>query len=185
MNAKIGREDVYKDRTGKYRLHESSNENGKIKSTSFQRKDIYKGIWMAPNRKYTNQIDHALIEKSKERAITNVRSNRGANIDSDHFLVGVHLNQPILKNMTGFNSNRKGLRIPENEEELIRYGKTLTEVLAKIEKEKNIQTKWENITQAIGKATNEITPKRGLNKKPWFDEECIKVTQKKTEARLH
>lgn len=67
-------------------MHTTINENGQlvvdflkqkniIKSTYFQRKEIHKGTWRAPNSEYTNQIDHVLIIK-EERGIRNVRLYR-------------------------------------------------------------------------------------------------------------
>jgi hypothetical protein len=54
-------------------MHDITSENGLrlidfasggglfVKSTMFPRKDIYKGTWKAPNGRYTNQIDHVII----------------------------------------------------------------------------------------------------------------------------
>ncbi|KAK9753778.1 hypothetical protein QE152_g1762 [Popillia japonica] len=66
-----------------------------IKSTYFERKDIHKGTWRSPDGSYTNQIDHVLVEKYKEKFITNVRSYRGPDADTDHFLVGIKMKQEI------------------------------------------------------------------------------------------
>lgn len=107
FNAQIGKEEIYRPTIGKYSKHSRSNENGKIlidfarrrnmkiKSTYFEHKDIYKGTWISPDQSYTNQIDHALIENKGERCITNVRSYRGPDADSDHFMVGVKVKQII------------------------------------------------------------------------------------------
>lgn len=74
-NAKIGKEAIYQPTIGKHSKHTETNENGQllidfakekgmiIKSTYFQRKEIYKGTWISPDGTYTNQIDHVLIEK--------------------------------------------------------------------------------------------------------------------------
>ncbi|XP_055385015.1 uncharacterized protein LOC129614453 [Condylostylus longicornis] len=107
FNAKIGREDHIQKIAGRFSLHQSSNDNGmrlcqfaeehqlRIKSTSFQRKDIYKGTWRIPGTNSTNQIDHVLISSRWSSSIINVRSYRGANADSDHYLVGAALRQRI------------------------------------------------------------------------------------------
>jgi exonuclease III len=97
FNAKLGKEQLYKDVIGRHSLHEVTNRNGlrlvlyatisnfKVLSTWFPRKDIYKGTWKIPGTNDTNQIDHILVSKRWASDIENVRIYRGANSDSDHF----------------------------------------------------------------------------------------------------
>jgi hypothetical protein len=61
FNAKLGKEQLYKDITGRHSIHEVTNNNGlrlvqyatinnfKVLSTWFPRKDIYKGTWKKLN----------------------------------------------------------------------------------------------------------------------------------------
>jgi len=58
-----------------------------LSSTYFPRKNIYKQTWIAPNRVVKNQIDHIMIHNKQKGCIQNVRSYRGADADSDHYLV--------------------------------------------------------------------------------------------------
>lgn len=100
LNAKIGRDVIYEHITGGHSKHEESNENGiklikfatemnmKIMSTRFQRKDIlYKGTWTAPDSNTCNQIDLVLIEEKHIKAIKNIRTQKRADSESDHFIV--------------------------------------------------------------------------------------------------
>lgn len=48
---------------------------------------MHKGPWKSPDGKTINQIDHVLVDKRYASHILDVRTKRGANIDSDHFLV--------------------------------------------------------------------------------------------------
>jgi len=94
-NAKLGKEDVYNEVSGKHTLHELSNSNGqmllefalgnnlKVMSTQFQHKKIHKGTWLAPDQMTRNQIDDVLINSEKKELIEDVRTMRGPNIDSD------------------------------------------------------------------------------------------------------
>lgn len=98
-NAKIGREPVYKKTIGNQSLHETSNDNGLrvidfvssrdmlICSTCFVRPDIHKWTWISPDVTTQNQIDHILINKRHASNVRNVRTYRGANCESDYFLV--------------------------------------------------------------------------------------------------
>jgi len=64
FNAQIGRKDIFKPIVGKESLHQKSNNNGMrlinlctdkglvISSMQFQRKDMYKHTWIAPDCQY-------------------------------------------------------------------------------------------------------------------------------------
>ena len=63
----------------------------KVMSKHFKRPETHKGTWMGPNGEYLNQIDHIIIEKALQKVIKKIKSCRGADINSDHFLVKVKL----------------------------------------------------------------------------------------------
>jgi hypothetical protein len=108
-NAKLGKEDIYKEVCGKRTLHELSNRNGEmllefaignnltVMSTLFQYKKIHNGTWLAPDQMTLNQIDHVLITSKKNYLIEDVRSIRRPNIDSDHYLLKIIVSQNLPK----------------------------------------------------------------------------------------
>ena len=49
-----------------------------------------------PRQNTINQIDQVLINQNKQEVIEDIRSLRGPNIDSDHFLLKVTLKQKLL-----------------------------------------------------------------------------------------
>jgi hypothetical protein len=73
LNAKVGREDIFKPTIGKESLHEISNYNGVrvvnfatsknliVKRTVFPHRNIHKYTWTSPDGNTHNQIDHILI----------------------------------------------------------------------------------------------------------------------------
>jgi len=91
-------------------LHNVSNENGEmvanyaisndmfLLSTHFQHKKIHIGMWTSPDLQTTRQIDHVMVGKEKMRLIQDVRSKRGYNCDSDHFLVQIKIRQKLITN---------------------------------------------------------------------------------------
>jgi hypothetical protein len=74
INAKIGREDIFKPIIGNESLHEISKDNGvrvlhfatsknlTVKSTMFPHRNINKFTCTSPDGKTLNQIDHVLID---------------------------------------------------------------------------------------------------------------------------
>jgi hypothetical protein len=88
-----------KPRIGNESLHEISNDNGVrivnfassknlvVKSTMFPHRKIHKHTWTFPEGNTHNQIDHILIDRRRHSSILDVRSFRGADCDTDHYLV--------------------------------------------------------------------------------------------------
>jgi len=101
FNAKLGREDIIKVTIGNGSLHQDSNCNGVrivnfgtskllvVKSIMIQHQNIHKYTWTSPEGKTHNQIDHIFIDRRWHLSMLDVRSFRGADCDTDHYLVFV------------------------------------------------------------------------------------------------
>lgn len=205
MNAKVGKEiDAYSPAIGKHSLHDMSNENGirlisfananemVISGTTFPHKDIHKGTWTSPGNLYVNQIDHILTKTRYRKYIQDVRVQRGADIDSDHYMVAVWMKAKLRHN--------KIKNTPHN----IKYNldKLISEKFRKefqIEQENRYNTlnnlvdsdegntidiMWKNIADATTMAAKVILGCKEKDKKdPWFDDECKEAVQDKSRAR--
>ncbi|KAF2897675.1 hypothetical protein ILUMI_08502 [Ignelater luminosus] len=66
--------------------------NNNIMSTQFEHKTEHKITWLLPAKATGNQINHELINKRRINMMKDVRSFRGATVDSDHILVTVKTN---------------------------------------------------------------------------------------------
>jgi hypothetical protein len=90
FSAKVGREDISKQKIGNESLHEISNDNGvecskfatsknlTVKSTMFPHRNIHKFGWISPDGKTHNQIEHILVDRRRQSSIVDIRSSRGA-----------------------------------------------------------------------------------------------------------
>jgi endonuclease/exonuclease/phosphatase family metal-dependent hydrolase len=116
FNAKIGRENFIASVAGKYALHAVTSENGKrlgqlaarhnmiIKSTCFKHKRITS---LRPGNNVVSQIDHVVINKRHASSITDVKSCRGPNCDSDHFMVKVSLRERLSNELKSQGRKKK------------------------------------------------------------------------------
>jgi len=94
LNAKVGKETMFSQIVEKHSLYNETNDNGlidltvgkglEIKSTMFPHTNIHKETWRSPDGRYTNQIDHILVNSRFKNCIQDVRLIRGADLDSDH-----------------------------------------------------------------------------------------------------
>jgi hypothetical protein len=193
FNAKVGREDIFKLTIGTESSHEISNDNGVrvvnfatykssvVKSTMFPHRSIHKYTWTSPDGKTHNQIDHILIDTGRHSSILHVRSFRGADCDSDHYLVVAKVRERLavskrmVKKMDVERFNLKQL----NEEELKeQYQVTIKNKFADLENlddNGDINKAWETVRENIRISAKEsIRLCESESYKPWFDEECLK-----------
>ncbi|XP_060665754.1 uncharacterized protein LOC132798055 [Drosophila nasuta] len=103
FNAKVGRERIFDRTVAQFSLHETTSNNGfrlidfaaarnmVVSSTRFRHLDIHKATWLSPDQKTRNQIDHVVIDGRHASSVMNVRTFRGVNIDSDHYLVAAKI----------------------------------------------------------------------------------------------
>ena len=119
----MGRENIFKLTVGNEGQHQDSNDNGVrivnfphknlVNSTMFLHQNVHKCTWSCPVGKTHNQIDHILIDRSWHSSILDVRSFRGADCDTDHYLMGAKVREGLTVSEQGaqkFDGERFNLR---------------------------------------------------------------------------
>jgi len=160
-----------------------------IAGTLFNHKDIHKMTWRSPDGQTYNQIDHLLIDARHVSNVMDVRTFRGANIDSYHYLLMSKIRSRIsnARKVCGsyarkFNSNK--LKTPETSSA---YREQLNEYLA-IHADNNnddIDGIWKFLKNAITQTADTVLDRMErvtYSYTDWFDVECEQATTKKNLA---
>jgi hypothetical protein len=199
MNATVGK-DLMIPKIGKFGLHDVSNDNGTrladfsvtrnlvISSTMFPHKKIHKETWVSRDGLTWNQIDHVMIDARHTSSIIDVRSYRGANCDSDHFMVKIKYRQKIsiLNKSTGGRNTRFDTEKFKDVSIYKDYQSTIKDHIDRQSAydQNDIDQKWTFIKQSIPAAAEETIgsaqPKR---RNQWFDEECNNSIKWKNDIR--
>lgn len=66
----------------------------------FPNTNIHRETWKSPNENYTKQIDHILINNPFKNSITDIKTTRGIDCSSDHYLVRVKMKIRLKRNTT-------------------------------------------------------------------------------------
>jgi hypothetical protein len=199
FNAKLGREDTFKPTIGNESLHEDSNDNGVrvvnfatsknlvVKSTMFPHRNIHKYTWTSPDGK----IDHVLIDRSWHSSILDVQSFRGADCDTDHYLVVAKTRErlAVIKQAAQkFDAERFNLKklseLEVRKQNQIKISNRFA-AFENLNVSEDINRAWENIKESI-----KISAKESLRlyerrqHKPWFDKECSKFLDQRKQAKM-
>ena len=156
-----------------------------LMSTNFQHTKIHIGTWTSPDHQTINQIDHAMVNKEKMRLIHDVRSKRGYNCDSDHFLVQIKIKQKLITANDKTTQKYKWDRQLLNQREKIKeYQENIHINLQEIEDETNIKQDWQNVKQVILEAARVFkASKEAKNFNQWWDDDCKSAIKERNEAR--
>ena len=199
----MGKENIFKPTIGQESPHQVSNDNGFIqvnfailknvvvKSTIFPYRNIDKYSWTSPDGKTHNQIDHVLIDRIWQSSVLYVRRFRGADCDTDIYLVIGNVSERLAvakQAAQRFDRQRFNLRELNEPEVREKYQIEITNRFAALENsddDEDVNRTRENIKEYIQTSAKESM---GLDEfkqnKSWFDEECLGVLDQKKRAKM-
>jgi len=203
FNAKVEREIIFKPTIGQESLHQDSNDNGVrlvkfatsknlvVKSTMFPHRNIHKYTWTSPDGKTHNQIDHVLIDRRWHSGILDVRSIRGADCDTEHYLVIAKVRERLAvgkEAAQSFDRQRFNLRKLNEPEFREQYQIEITNSFAALDNangDEDVNRTWENIKEDMRISAEESLGLLELKQnKPRFDKECLGFLDRRKRAKL-
>jgi len=167
FNAKVGGENIFKPTIGQESLHQNSNDNGVrivnfatsknlvVKSMMFPHQNVHKYTWTSPDGKTHNQIDHVLIGRRWHSSVLDVGSFRGADCDTDHYLVIANVRERLAVGKQAsqrFDRQRFNLRKLNELEVRKEHQIEITNRFAALENlndDGDVNRTWENIKENI------------------------------------
>jgi hypothetical protein len=179
-----------------YSLHENTRENGSrlvnfavyknmsIGSSKFNHKIIQKTTWKSPDGKTENKIDHLLIHKRHLSNVMDVRSYRVANIESDHYLVGIKLRARMSNATTSTLKKMKRINLEQLKiEDKAREFKEKVKLSIDECEGEGIQLLWQNCKSTLKQISQEVLGFNGRQiRNEWYDGECAEATKVKNDA---
>ncbi|XP_038221620.1 craniofacial development protein 2-like, partial [Zerene cesonia] len=199
LNAKIGREEAFMPTIGKHSKHEKSNDNGiriisfassksmVVQSTKFPHKSIYKGTWKSPDGKTVNQIDHVLIDNRHKNIIEDIRTFRGADCDSDHYLLGIKVRARINVSKEKTVTCEDKINV-----ENIRHDKVNKNLQIELNNRfdglplsDNIEEAWNTLKETVKKASLQILgKKKRKNRRKWLTPKCEELLNERRKLKM-
>ena len=168
FNAQVGNNhEAWHGVTGKHSLHTQENNNGKrlldfcclneyvIGGTLFVHKDIHKGTWMSPTGKTVNQIDHICVNKKWCSSLQDVRSYRGADINTTHYLVRGKLKLKLSTQHRKPQTRKPDLQKLRSGEKVEQFCSQL-EILRSQSNTDSLEEEWSNFKSAYNNTSIEV-----------------------------
>jgi hypothetical protein len=120
----------------------------------------------------------------QQPTIQDVRTYRGANVDSDHLLVVAKMRMKVVKQTGGSRKNGWDVEKLNHTRHNDEYKKEMRKKLETREEEVDIDEEWKNLKESITDTAETVLGRITTRKrKEWFDEECEKRTEAKNQAR--
>jgi hypothetical protein len=157
----------------------------------FPHRKIHKYTWTSPEGNTYKQIDHVLIDKRRQSTILDVRSFRGADCDTDRYLVVAKGRERLAvckRTSRKVDTERFDVKKQNEGDVKEQYQVTIRNKFAALENLQDsgdINGEWDNIRENIKNSAKEsLGYCESKHHKPWFDEGCSKLVYRMKQDKL-
>lgn len=146
-------------------------------------------MWKFPDSRTHNQIDHLLINRRRSSCIQKLRTYKGADADTDHYLLYTKFNLRLSvkwKMTSRKTKERYNIETLENSDIIKKYAENIRQNLERtsLERTDDVNSIWTQIKHVVTNSANHILrmEKKQL-KKDWFINLCSDAINKRNELR--
>ena len=204
LNAKVGADNTGIEQVMGREGLGTRNDNGErlvdfctrqdmvIGGTIFPHKDIHKATWISPDERTKNQIDHICISKKFRNTLLDVKARRGADADTDHYLVTAKLQLKLKRIQKPTQIRIKyDTRKLQNENIKQQFILTLRNRFEALNDdveniqidESDINEPWNKIKEVINKTSKDILGPLSYEIKPWISEESLLLIEERRKIK--
>ena len=184
LNAKVGRDNSGFERTMGVHGLGIRNDNGErlcefgqlnglvIVGTLFPHKEIHKAAWVSADGRTRNQIDHLLIGGQWRTSVQDSRVYRGADNNSDHYLVktNIKLRLQAHRNKRKVKPKLNVERL-KDEETKKKYCAAVNNKMEEVRTDsEEVEEMWRHQKDAYINAAEEVLGFRKWKSKPWISD---------------
>ncbi|XP_070139237.1 uncharacterized protein [Drosophila bipectinata] len=185
FNAKVGREASLVPPSGDLVYMRPRVRNKVVRSTGFRHLDIHSASWLSADRLTRNQIDHVVIDARHASNILDVRSFRGPNIDSDHYLVAAKIRTRLCVAKIARRSVLRRLDIGKLQSQQAKnaFATHVSGLLSRAPSiPEDISDMWALISHSLRASAEVLGFQRSVTRNPWYDQKCHDATAAKDAA---
>ncbi len=133
-----------------------------IGGTLFQHRDIHKGTWRSPNGRTVTQIDHICISTKWSHSLLNVKTCRGADVGSDHYLVRGNMRIKLLavEKMQATKRSMPAIGHLRDQTKVEEYNIALHNRFSCLAHEENLEDMWVDFRDTVSEVSMEVLGQR-------------------------
>ncbi|KAJ8353066.1 hypothetical protein AAFF_G00112060 [Aldrovandia affinis] len=156
-----------------------------IGNTFFKHKQIHKVTWVSPDGNTWNELDYICTSTRWRSSLVDVRSHRGADVGSDHYLVVGKIRLKLKKVQTVRPKRPYAVDKLKNNVISKSYCEELSKKLEVLQHPSSIEEQWGWFSRAISEtAVAVLGRRRGSNKERWISDRTWNLIDERKMAKI-